>query len=121
MATCPKCQSWNDDEYPLCVSCGQAISKGAVWSKMFRWVLDMPCTFGLHRGDWAYDYRPSDSGPPHCAQTRICMVCHVKNSRIKHHVKWESAGVFWERGLCRHCKRPHTREKRDRITGSGRW
>ena len=121
MATCPKCQSWNDNNYPSCVSCGQAISKDIIWSKMGNWVLGVSCVIGLHRGEWAYDYRLSDSGPKHCAQTRFCSVCRVESSRIQHDITWESDGIFWESGVCGHCKQSYTREKRDRITGGGRW
>lgn len=121
MATCAKCQSWNDDDHQLCISCGQAISKGVVWRKMRQWILGIPCKCGFHRGDWDYDDLPSDSGSIRCAQTLECQVCGLQSSKIEHNVEWRSDGVFWESGVCGHCKQLQAREKRDRLTGGGRW
>ena len=113
MATCPKCESWNDDKTPICVSCGQAISKGGLWSKMSMGILDIPCSFGWHRGVWIYDQLPTGPGPKQCSQSRICKTCGEESVRFEHDVKWESDGFFssTESGVCSVCQQPQMREK----------
>ena len=60
-----------------------------------------------HTGTWAYD-----KGPYECNQTRICLRCGEKSSRIQHAVEhWTPNGGWFflrESGVCIRCKRWQT-------------
>lgn len=99
---------------------------------------DFLCGLGLgHTGTWAYDRGPQQLGPSDlagikfdwergsgtwawgtqrslCSQTRICLRCGEKSSRIEHAVEhWTPNGWFssTESGVCIRCKRRQTRDR----------
>ena len=89
-----------------------------------KWVLDMACKVGLHRGDWIYNWRPSDVRPKYCAQTRICKGCGRQSGRTEHTVRqWKSNRFSEEKtesGVCDFCNARVTRPKHEYHGGAKR-
>lgn len=128
MATCPKCQTWCDENSRNCVSCGEMLLKAGnvvpgflrnevkvipIWSALPKWAVAIACTFSFHHGLWEYDSHGQ------CSQTRICIGCGEQNFRIEHDVKdWESDGFFssQETGVCERCKQSQTRKTPNRSS-----
>ena len=122
MATCPKCQTWYDENESGCVSCGRSMSKGRnvaleiirnevmlmpIWSQLPKWAMALACKLSLHHGEWIYD----SNGP--CTQILFCLGCGEQNFRIQHDVKdWESDEYGdYNTGVCERCKQRQHHKK----------
>ena len=76
---------------------------------MPQWMRDFLCGLGWHTGTFDWE---RGSGTWECSQTRICLRCGKKSSRIQHVVEhWTPIGGWFfpkESGVCKLCKRWQT-------------
>ena len=107
--------TWAYDKGPL--ECSQQLSPSELRDELAQEAAE--AVWERRSGTWAYDkgLTRRRGNPPRsleCSQTRICLRCGEKSSRIEHAVvHWTSNGwsSFTESGFCIRCKRRQTQSR----------